>query len=107
MLGQCLQLGLLGAERLDDDTLRRAMGADVGDGVEPIGQLSIQVVEVAEAASEEEVLPDVAERSLDFALGLCAIRPTGTGLVAIVPRQRQQRWVVAMWPTSSSPVTAV
>jgi hypothetical protein len=64
MLGQCLQLGLLGGERLGDNALRRTMGADVGDGVEPIGELSIEVVEVAEAASEEEVLPDVAERPL-------------------------------------------
>src|SRR6201993_4762422 len=44
MFGQRLQLGLLGGERLGDDALRRAMGADVGDGVEPIGQLSIEVV---------------------------------------------------------------
>lgn len=72
MLGQCLQLGLLGGERLGDDTLRRAMGADVGDGVEPIDQLSIQVVEIAEAAPEEEVLSDVAERTLNFAFGFGA-----------------------------------
>jgi hypothetical protein len=94
MFGQCLQLGLLGGERLGDDALCRTMGADVGNGVEPIGQLSIEVVEVAEAASEEEVLPDVAEWSLNLSLGLGAIRPTGAGLEAIVPRQRQQGWVV-------------
>src|SRR5262249_35021832 len=77
-----------------DDALCRAMGADVGDGVEPTGQLSIEVVKVAEGAAEEEVLPDVAERSLNFAFGFSAVRPTGAGLVAIVPRQRQQGWVV-------------
>ena len=94
MLGQRLQLGLLGGERLGDDALRRAMNTDVGDGVEPIGQLSIEVVEVAEAASKEEVLSDVAERSLNLALGFGAVGPTGAGLEAIVPRQRQQRSVV-------------
>src|ERR1700761_2974746 len=67
MLGQCLQLGLFGGECLGDDALRRAMGADVGDGVEPIGQLSIEIVKIAEAASEEEVLADVAERPLNLA----------------------------------------
>jgi hypothetical protein len=53
MLGQRLQLGLLGGERLGDDALRCAMGADVGDGVEPIGQLSIEVVKVAEAVNTD------------------------------------------------------
>lgn len=37
MLGQCLQLGLLGGERFGDDALGGAVDADVGDRVEPVG----------------------------------------------------------------------
>ena len=94
MLGQRLQLRLLGGERLGDDALGRAMDADVGDGVEPIGELSVEIVEIAEAASEEEVLADVAERPLNLALGFGPVRPAGAGLEAIVLRQRQQRAIV-------------
>lgn len=51
------------------------MQASIGDGVEPTLQLLVQVVEIAEAAGQEEVLADIAEWSLDFALGFGAIRP--------------------------------
>jgi len=44
--------------------------AHVGDLVEPVLKLGIEVVEIAEAAAEEEVLPDVPERTFYFALGL-------------------------------------
>ena len=88
MLGQCLQLGLLRGERLGDDALRRAMGADVSDGVEPIGELSLEVVEIAEAASEEEVLSDVAERPSTLPL---------TGMIAVVPRCPAGAFGPALW----------
>lgn len=64
------------------------------DGVEPISQLLVQVLEIAEAAGQEEVLADIAEWSLDFALGFGAIRPAGSGLEAKVLGQRQQRAIV-------------
>jgi hypothetical protein len=66
-----LQLRLLG-ERLGDDALHRGMGADVGDGVEPISQLSIETVRAAETASEED-------RPRNVALGFRAVRPAGMG----------------------------
>jgi len=65
MLGQCLQLGLLGRESLGDDTLGGTVDADIGDGTEPVDELSVEVLEVAEAAAEKEVLADIAERPLD------------------------------------------
>jgi hypothetical protein len=58
MLRQRLQLWLLGIECLGDDALGRAVDPDVSDGVEPVDQLAIQIVEIAKAAAEEEVLPD-------------------------------------------------
>ena len=60
MLGQCLQLGLLGHESLGDDTLGGTVDADIGDGTEPVDELSVEVIEVAEAAAEKEVLADIA-----------------------------------------------
>ena len=44
------------------------MGADVGDLVQPLTELVVEVVEVADVAAEEEVLAEVAERTLDLAL---------------------------------------
>jgi len=68
MVGQGLQFGLLGGEGFGDDALGRAVDASVGDGVEPLDQLGVEIVEVAEDAAEEEVLADVAERPLDLPL---------------------------------------
>lgn len=89
-----LKFRLLRREGFTDDALRGAMQASIGDGVEPILQLLVQVVEIAEAAGQEEVLADIAEWSLDFALGFGAIRPAGSGLEAKVLGQRQQRTIV-------------
>jgi hypothetical protein len=51
--------------------------AHVGNGREPVIELAVEIVEIAEAACDEEVLPDVAERTLDLDLGLGAVRPVG------------------------------
>ena len=61
------------------------MHARIGDRVEPMAQLVVQIVEIAEAAAEEEVLADVAERPLDLALRLGPIGPAGARLEAVVP----------------------
>lgn len=82
--GQRLELGLLGREGLRHDALGSAMQPDVGNGVEPLGQLSVQVIEVAEGAGEEEVLPDVGEGPLDLSLRLGAVGPAGSGQEAVV-----------------------
>ncbi len=47
----------------------------MGPSPKPGTRLRIEVVEVAEAAGEEEVLTDVSERAFDFPLRL---RPMGT-----------------------------
>src|SRR5437899_23595 len=51
MLRQGLQFRLLCGKGFSDDALRRAVNANVGDGVEPVDQLVVQIVEVAEAAA--------------------------------------------------------
>ena len=54
------------------------MNADIGDRIEPVDELGVEIVEVAEAAAEEEVLADVAERPLDFPF----IRHDGLGVLS-------------------------
>ncbi len=70
------------------------MDPRVGDRVEPVAQLGIQVVEVLERAGEEEVLADVAVRPLDLALGLGPVGPAGLGVEAVVAGEVDQRPVV-------------
>ena len=54
----------------------RSMGARIGDLIEPLAELRVEIIEVAKAPTKEEVLADVAERALDFALGLhCQLHP--------------------------------
>jgi hypothetical protein len=60
---------------------------DVGDHRKPVIELRVEIVEIAEGAAEEEVLADVAERPLDFALGLGAIGPAGSGQEAVMPAE--------------------
>ena len=61
------------------------MNARIGDRIQPMAELTVQIVEVAESPAEEEVLPDIAERALDLALGLGPIGPPGgwfaTGMI--------------------------
>ena len=54
MLGQRLQLGLFGGERLGDDALGGTVHAGVGDRVEPVDQLGTEVVEIAEAGPRKK-----------------------------------------------------
>ena len=66
----------------------------IGDRVQPLAELRVQVIEVAEAPGEEEVLADVAEGPLHLALRLGPIRPAGLGQEAVVAGEREQLAVV-------------
>lgn len=94
MFGQSPQFALFGSEGLGDDPLYRAMQTGVGNGVEPVDQLDVDILEVAEAAGQEEVLPDIAERPLDLALGFGPIGTAGPRLEPVMRGQRQQRAVL-------------
>jgi len=91
---QRLERRLLLGEDFIDDALRGGMHTWIGDRVEPVPQLRIEVVEVAKRSAKEEVLANVAERTLDLALGLGSIGPTGARLEAIVSRQVEKGTVV-------------
>ena len=84
---------LLG-EVLEHDAACRAMQPAVGDLVEPLAELQVEVVEVAEAAGQEEVLAHVAERPLDSSLGLGPVGAAGPGHGAVVGGEIQQLVVV-------------
>jgi hypothetical protein len=66
---QRLERAFLPGKRLVDDAPRRRMHPRIGYPIEPLAQLIVQILEIAEGAAEEEVLADVAERALDLALG--------------------------------------
>ena len=91
---QWLQRRLFFGEGLVDDPLRGRVHTRIGDRVEPVTELDIEVVEIAERGAEEEVLTNVAERTLNLALGLRTIRPAGTRLEAIMPRKVEKGAVV-------------
>ena len=59
---QRLQRGLLLGKGFVDDALRGRVDAWVRNGVEPMAELRVEIIEVAERAAEEEVLADVPER---------------------------------------------
>ena len=70
------------------------MDAHIGDLIEPLAELRVEIVEVAKAPAEEEVLADVAEWTLDLALRLGPIRLAGLRQVAVVAGEREQRAIV-------------
>src|SRR5690349_4678156 len=61
-----LELGTFFGKMLGHDSPCRGMDAHVGDLVEPLTELPVEVLEVMEAAAEEEVLTDVTEWALDL-----------------------------------------
>jgi len=91
---QRLKRRALAGEMFGDNPLRRGMNARIGNLVEPLPELRVEIVEVAKAPTEEEVLADVAERTLDLALRLGPVRLAGLRQVAIVAGEREQRAVV-------------
>jgi len=76
--GQRLQAGALLGEMLLDHAARGGVGAEVGDLVQPLAELVVEVAEGAETAGEEEVLADVAKRPLNFTLGFGPVGPDAT-----------------------------
>ena len=84
---------LLG-EVLLDDLPGGGVDPGVGDGRAPGLELGVEVVEVAEAPRQEEVLADVAVGPLHLALGLGPVGPAGARHGAVVVEQADQRRIV-------------
>ncbi len=69
---------------LMDDLVRGGVKAGVGDLIKPMPELIMEIVEVAEAAAEKEVLANVAERTLALAFGFGQVSLAGFGKVAVM-----------------------
>ena len=91
---QQFEVRLLLGEGLVDVTLGGGVHTRIGNGIEPMSQLAVQVVEIAERAGEEEVLTDVAEGPLDLSLGFGPVCPAGLWLEAVVSGEVDERSVV-------------
>jgi hypothetical protein len=89
-----LEGGFLLGKRLVHHPPRGGVGPRVGNRVEPVPKLDVEVVEIAEAAGEEEVLPDVAEGSLDLAFGLGPVGSAGPRMEPVVPGELDQGAVI-------------
>lgn len=77
-------------ESLFNDAPGRGVDPRVGDRLAPAVKLSFQVLECPEGPSEEEVLPDVAERALDLSLRLGPLWPTGPRDGTVMVQKRDQ-----------------
>ena len=88
------ETGTFFGERFADDALGRGMHPAVGDGIESMRQLPVQIVEIAKRAGQEEVFPDIPEWPLYLALRLSPVGPARLGMIAVVPRQIDERSVV-------------
>jgi len=67
----------------------------VGDRVEPLPELHIQIVEVAERAAQEEVFANIAERALYLSLYLCPVWRTSLRQKSVMRRQVEQLAIVS------------
>ena len=70
--------------------MRRRMHPDVGDLVEPVPPLLIEVRIIGKRAAVDEIVTEIADRPLDFALGLGAIRPARARREAPVVREAEK-----------------
>ena len=88
------QCRLLLGKSLIDDAMGGRMPPAIGNRVEPVPELKVEIVQVFEGTCEEEVLTDIAEWPLHLALGFGTIGPAGARLEAIMPRQIDQAAVI-------------
>jgi hypothetical protein len=95
------------AEGFVDDELRGRVDPGIGDRVEPVPQLRVEIIEAAERAAEEEVLANIAERPLNLALGFGPVGPAGFGLKAVMAGEVEQTAVVDHEPIVILAMTAV
>src|SRR5262249_38604535 len=90
-------------EVLGDDALGGRMSARVGDLVEPLAELLVEIIEIAEAAGQEKVLSNVTEWALHFSLGFGPVRLAclWQGTVVVLANSSRVR-LKTMWPASGS-----
>ena len=80
-------------ESLVDDPLCGGVHARIGDRIQPMAKLAVQIVEIAKGAAEKEVLADIAEGRSTLPL-VWPVGPAGAGLKTVMAREVDERAVV-------------
>jgi hypothetical protein len=62
----------------------------IGDLVEPVAALLIEIGIIGKRPAVDEIVAEIAHGTLDFALGLRAVRPTRTRRDAPVMREAEK-----------------
>lgn len=75
------------AQSLVDHTKVRRMKPEIGDRVEQMLKLAVQILQLAEAARQVEVLPDIAKAPLNLAFGFGPIGLAGPRMKPAMARQ--------------------
>src|SRR3954452_24541511 len=78
------------SEGLVDDPAGCRMHPRIGDRVQPLLQLDVEVCEIPERTGKEEVFTDVAEWPFDFPLRLRPVGTAGARLIAVMPGEIEQ-----------------
>src|SRR3989338_6576485 len=84
------ETGLLLGEGLVDAAAGGAVHPDVGDGVQPLPALLVEVVPGGEGAAGEEVVLEVVEGALDLAAAFLVTGAPDGRLEAIVPGEVEE-----------------
>src|SRR4051794_15950848 len=69
---------------------RRGVHPHIGDVVEPLAALQIEVRVIDERPTVDEIVAEVPDGTLDLALGLRTVRPTRTRRKAPVMREAEK-----------------
>src|SRR5215212_10133327 len=88
--GQRLEAEALLGKMLSHDAFGGGVHASIGDLIQPLLELPVEVIEVAEAAGQEEIFAHVAERPLDLTLGFGPVRAARLGQEAVMPGEVEQ-----------------
>lgn len=77
-----------------NDPARGCLHPGIDDLAPPCVELGVEIADIAERTGQEEVLPDVAERTLNLALGLRPVRFAGPRRRALVVQKCHERAVI-------------
>ena len=81
---------LVAIESVARPLARRGVHPHIGDVVEPLASLLIEIGIIGKRAAVGEIVAEIAYGTLDFAFGLCAIRPTRARREAPVMRDAEK-----------------
>lgn len=84
------QMRLFLGKMFADDPARGRMMAGVGNLAQSCVKLGIEIIQITETATKEQILPDIAERALHLALRLGPIGLASLGRATVMGQQGNQ-----------------